>query len=181
MFRANCSEMAATVTPTSGWTEPEAWKKLREEYPQLTILPQTAQLRCLMTTLSANDVEASTWIHSADRLNRLIVEFALNFLPVEKCTVTSAVDDEPVEGVCFARSGLVGVSIIRAGEAMETALRHCCANVRIGKILIQRDEATARPVFYMAKLPRDIQRRHVLLLDPMLATVSLSVFRVCGR
>ncbi len=85
--------------------------------------------------------------------------------------MVSAVDDEPVDGVCFARSGLVGVSIIRAGEAMETALRSCCANVRIGKILIQRNEDTARPVFYMAKLPRDIHRRNVLLLDPMLATV----------
>lgn len=42
--------------------------------------------------------------------------------------------------------------------------------MRIGKILIQRDEATAEPVYFMAKLPSDIHQRHVLLLDPMLAT-----------
>jgi uracil phosphoribosyltransferase len=42
--------------------------------------------------------------------------------------------------------------------------------VRIGKILIQRDEETAKPVFFLAKLPSDIHTRHVLLLDPMLAT-----------
>lgn len=40
---------------------------------------------------------------------------------------------------------ICGVSIMRAGEAMEHALRDCCRCVRIGKILIQRDEYTALP------------------------------------
>ncbi|CAJ0625695.1 5836_t:CDS:2 [Entrophospora sp. SA101] len=34
---------------------------------------------------------------------------------------------------------------MRAGEAMEQGLRECCRSVRIGKILIQRDEETAKP------------------------------------
>lgn len=145
------------------------WAELRDEFPQLHLHEQTAQLRCLMTTISSASTPRSDWVFYADRVNRLMVEFALNFLPVDEVTVTSPVDNEPVPGLTFGGS-IVGVSIIRAGEAMETALRSCCRNVRIGKILIQRDEATAQPVFYMAKLPSDIARRHVLLLDPMLAT-----------
>lgn len=43
-------------------------------------------------------------------------------------------------------------------------------DVRIGKILIQRDEHTAKPVLLYSKLPLDIANRMVLLLDPMLAT-----------
>ena len=42
--------------------------------------------------------------------------------------------------------------------------------MRIGKILIQRDEETALPKLIYVKLPDDIQQRKVLLLDPMLAT-----------
>lgn len=42
--------------------------------------------------------------------------------------------------------------------------------VRIGKILIQRDEATALAKLFYAKLPQDIASRYCLLLDPMLAT-----------
>lgn len=42
-------------------------------------------------------------------------------------------------------SGLCGVSIVRAGESMEAGLRAVCKSVRIGKILIQRDEKTALP------------------------------------
>ena len=53
---------------------------------------------------------------------------------------------------------------------MEQALRECCRSVRIGKILIQRDEETSKPMLFYDKLPEDIKERWVLLLDPMLAT-----------
>ena len=53
---------------------------------------------------------------------------------------------------------------------MEAALREVCKAVRIGKILIQRDEETALPKLYYSKLPKDISSRYVFLLDPMLAT-----------
>lgn len=59
---------------------------------------------------------------------------------------------------------------MRAGEAMEQGLRDCCKSVRIGKILIQRDEETSKPRLFYEKLPEDIEDRWVLLLDPMLAT-----------
>jgi uracil phosphoribosyltransferase len=59
---------------------------------------------------------------------------------------------------------------MRAGEAMEQGLRDCCRSIRIGKILIQRDEETALPKLFYAKLVPDIAERYVLLLDPMLAT-----------
>ena len=67
-------------------------------------------------------------------------------------------------------SKICGVSIVRAGEAMEASLRSVCKSVRIGKILIQRDEETALPHLIYVKLPEDIKQRKVLLLDPMLAT-----------
>ncbi|CDF38315.1 unnamed protein product [Chondrus crispus] len=138
-------------------------------YPQLYVHAQTAQLRCLMTTLCDKHSQRGDWVFTADRVNRIMVEFALNFLPVDPVRVITAVDDEAAEGVCFAGK-IVGVSVIRAGEAMETALRSCCRNVRLGKILVQRDEETAKPKFYLAKLPHDVAERHVLLMDPMLAT-----------
>lgn len=62
---------------------------------------------------------------------------------------------------------------MRAGEAMEQGLRDCCRSVRIGKILIQRDEDTAQPKLFYDKLPEDIADRWVLLLDPMFATGEL--------
>ena len=45
----------------------------------------------------------------------------------------------------------------------------CCPTAQVGKILIQRDEATAEPVLYYSKLP-PLTGKRVVLLDPMLAT-----------
>jgi len=59
---------------------------------------------------------------------------------------------------------------------MEQGLRDCCRSVRIGKILIQRDEETSKPKLFYDKLPEDISNRWVLLLDPMLATGSTANF-----
>lgn len=67
---------------------------------------------------------------------------------------------------------------MRAGEAMEQGLRDCCRSVRIGKILIQRDEDTARPKLFYDKLPEDIADRWVLLLDPMFATGGSAIMAV---
>ncbi|CCE33995.1 probable uracil phosphoribosyltransferase FUR1 [Claviceps purpurea 20.1] len=67
---------------------------------------------------------------------------------------------------------------MRAGEAMEQGLRDCCRSVRIGKILIQRDEDTAQPKLFYDKLPEDIADRWVLLLDPMFATGGSAIMAV---
>jgi uracil phosphoribosyltransferase len=61
---------------------------------------------------------------------------------------------------------------------MEQGLRECCRSVRIGKILIQRNEETAQPKLYYEKLPPDVSDRWVLLLDPMLATGGSAIMAV---
>ncbi|KAI3624312.1 hypothetical protein CBS14141_002740 [Malassezia furfur] len=70
-------------------------------------------------------------------------QLRLNHLPVLEQSVTTPTG-HTYTGVAF-QGRICGVSILRAGEAMESGLRECCRSVRIGKILIQRDEETARP------------------------------------
>lgn len=92
----------------------------------------------------------------------------MNQLPVQPHTIETPLNI-PYEGHAF-EGKICGVSIIRAGESMEQGLRDCCRSVRLGKILIQRDEETATPKLFYVKLPQDISNRYVLLLDPLLAT-----------
>ena len=54
-------------------------------------------------------------------------------------------------------------------------VRDMLPSVAVGKILIQRDEATALPHLMYSKLPPDVATRPVLLLDPMLATGGSAV------
>lgn len=117
------------------------------------------------------------FIFHSNRISRLLVEEALNHLPVLPHTITTPVQGRTYAGVKF-EGQICGVSIMRAGEAMEQALRECCRSVRIGKILIQRDEETSQPRLFYDKLPEDIADRWVLLLDPMLATGGSALMAV---
>ena len=76
----------------------------------------------------------SDFIFYSDRIIRLLVEEGLNHLPVNEHTVVTPTG-VPYTGVAF-QGRICGVSILRAGEAMEGGLRECCRSVRIGKILI---------------------------------------------
>ena len=114
------------------------------------------------------NTERADFIFYSNRIIRLLVEEGLNHLPVIKQTITTPVG-RSYSGVQF-QGKICGVSIMRAGEAMEQGLRDCCRSVRIGKILIQRDEGTTEPKLFYNKLPEDIADRWVLLLDPMFAT-----------
>lgn len=131
-------------------------------------LPQTPQLIALLTMIRNEKTSRADFIFYSNRIIRLLVEEGLNHLPVVQHNVTTPVGQN-YSGVKF-RGKICGVSIMRAGEAMEQGLRDCCRSVRIGKILIQRDEETSKPKLFYDKLPTDIASRWVLLLDPMFAT-----------
>ncbi|EFA85146.1 uracil phosphoribosyltransferase [Heterostelium album PN500] len=126
------------------------------------------QVAGLFTLIRNKDTKREDFIFYSDRLIRLLIEEGLNCLPFSETTVTTPTGCE-YNGVQFA-SKICGVSIVRAGESMEAGLRAVCKQIKIGKILIQRDEQTALPKLLYSKLPADIANRHVLLLDPMLAT-----------
>jgi len=126
------------------------------------------QIKGLHTIIRDRQTNRSDFIFYSDRLIRLVIEEALNYLPFQPKTIITPTGSE-YQGLEWTQN-ICGVSIIRAGESMETGLREICQSVRIGKILIQRDEETSLPKLYYVKLPKDIADRYVLLLDPMLAT-----------
>ncbi|PGH29565.1 uracil phosphoribosyltransferase [[Emmonsia] crescens] len=136
------------------------------DYENVHVLPQTPQLIALMIRDTRTD--RADFIFYSNRIIRLLVEEGLNHLPVVEQSVTTPVGRSYL-GVRF-QGKICGVSIMRAGEAMEQGLRDCCRSVRIGKILIQRDDDTWQPKLFYEKLPKDIASRWVLLLDPMFAT-----------
>jgi len=138
------------------------------KHSNVHILPQTPQLIALLTMIRDKSTVRGDFIFYSNRIIRLLVEEGLNHLPVISSSVTTPIG-HTYSGVKF-EGKICGVSIMRAGEAMEQGLRDCCRSVRIGKILIQRDEETSKPRLFYDKLPEDIAQRYCLLLDPMFAT-----------
>ena len=60
--------------------------------------------------------------------------------------------------------------ILRAGTGMLDGLISVIPNAKIGHIGMYRDEKTFKPVNYFFKVPENIEKREVFILDPMLAT-----------
>ncbi len=67
------------------------------------------------------------------------------------------------------------VPILRAGTGMLDGLINVIPNAKIGHIGLYRNEETLKPVKYYYKMPKDIQNREVIVLDPMLATGGSAV------
>ncbi|CAI5492452.1 unnamed protein product [Closterium sp. Naga37s-1] len=158
---------------------------LRKIYSNVHVIESTFQVRGMHTLIRNRDTKKHNFVFYADRLIRLLVEHGLGHLPFTEIQVTTPTGSTYV-GINFSRK-LCGVSIIRSGESMENALRACCKGVKIGKILIHREGDYGKQGVKMGrtpihrdgdfgkqliyeKLPRDIAQRHVMLLDPVLAS-----------
>ena len=67
------------------------------------------------------------------------------------------------------------VPILRAGMGMIDGVLNVIPNAKIGHIGLYRDEETLEPHKYYYKVPRDIENREVIIVDPMLATGGSAV------
>jgi len=70
------------------------------------------------------------------------------------------------------------VPILRAGLGMADGILRLVPQARVGHLGIYRDENTLEPVVYYNKLPPDIGRTEVIVIDPMLATGGSGVAAV---
>lgn len=65
---------------------------------------------------------------------------------------------------------IVLVPILRAGLGLVGGFVEVFPEAKVGHIGLYRDEATLRPVDYYFKVPKELKKALVLVLDPMLAT-----------
>ena len=62
------------------------------------------------------------------------------------------------------------VPILRAGLGMVDGMLELVPNAKVGHVGLYRDPETHEPVEYYCKLPADIDKRQIFVVDPMLAT-----------
>lgn len=62
------------------------------------------------------------------------------------------------------------VPILRAGLGFVDGMLELVPNAKVGHVGLYRDPETHEPIEYYCKLPTDIDKRRIFVLDPMLAT-----------
>ncbi|KAJ5594951.1 uncharacterized protein N7459_001159 [Penicillium hispanicum] len=155
---------------------------------QIVVLPQKNHLLSLMTILRDESTEPARFAQITENVGDQLISAALDLLPAEVTQIVSPTGTgyhgmRETTDVC-------GVSILRAGASLESAMRrgytyvmtllwginrlishaHSRGPLSFGQILIQRDEKTALPTLFYSKFPPNIASKTVLILEPMLAT-----------
>ncbi len=67
------------------------------------------------------------------------------------------------------------ISILRAGNGLLDGILEVIPAARVGFVGLYRDEETLEPVEYYCKVPPELDKRLVIVVDPMLATGNSSV------
>lgn len=83
--------------------------------------------------------------------------------------------------ICETRVNMLGgldlaiVPILRAGLGFVDGMLELVPSAKVGHIGMYRDPDTHEPVEYYCKLPEDIDKRRIIVVDPMLATGGSAV------
>ncbi|UPH70809.1 uracil phosphoribosyltransferase [Abyssibius alkaniclasticus] len=82
---------------------------------------------------------------------------------------------EEMEAPILKGKKLALISILRAGNGLLDGVLELIPSARVGFVGLYRDEETLQPVQYYFKVPKELEQRVVIAVDPMLATGNSSV------
>ena len=78
----------------------------------------------------------------------------------------------------LAGKKLAIIPILRAGLGFVDGMLEIIPSAKVGHVGLYRDPETHEPVEYYCKLPEDIDKRKIIIVDPMLATGGSAIAAV---
>jgi uracil phosphoribosyltransferase len=139
-------------------------------HPKL-VVSQNKAYKSLFTKMRNKNTSSEEFVRVSKRVMRLLSEDALAEFPTTMLEIETPCG--PFQGVKeLEPDEICAVSIVRSGDALLEAVRDVEPGLKVGKILIQRDESHPEkiPKLFYSKLPPGVENQYVLLCDPMLAT-----------
>ncbi len=106
-------------------------------------------------------------------ISHLLAYEATRDLPMTMTTVETPLEE--MEAPVLKGKKLALISILRAGNGLLDGVLELIPSARVGFVGLYRDEETLQPVQYYFKVPKEMDERVVIAVDPMLATGNSSV------
>ena len=103
-----------------------------------------------------------------EEITMLMCSESMRDLPLEDVEVTTPIAKTTTKMLAGVKLAIV--PILRAGLGMVNGMLNLVPSARVGHIGMYRDEVTLEPHEYYCKLPKNIDKRLVIVCDPMLAT-----------
>lgn len=141
------------------------------------LLDQTRQIVGMNTLLLEEDTEREDFIFYFDRLATLLVERAVSCV---EYTPKQVVTPQSTAYMGLNPAGEVSaVCLLRGGSVLETGLKRCIPDCKVGRILIQSSSKTGEPELHLHRLPEDLKDHAlVLLLDGQMSSGGAGLMAV---
>ena len=121
-----------------------------------------------LTQMRQKDTGSKDFRELLEEISLLMAYEVTRDLPTEDVEIETPI--AKTIGKRIAGKKLAVVPILRAGLGMMDGIRKLVPVARVGFIGLYRDPVTHEPVEYYCKLPEDVDKRIVIVVDPMLAT-----------
>ena len=103
-----------------------------------------------------------------EEITMLMCYESLRDLPLEDVQIQTPITKTTQKMIKGKKLAIV--PILRAGLGMVNGMLRLVPSAKVGHIGMYRDEETMIPHPYYCKLPKDIEQRLIVVVDPMLAT-----------
>lgn len=124
--------------------------------------------RILMTQLRDKNSTQEQFCNAANKLAELLVHEVIDCLPTITIDIESPV--APCQGETL-KDSVEFVSVMRSGDALLPTFRQHFPHAAINKVLVQRNEETAEPIFKYKKFSSTLSNeKTIIITEPMIAT-----------
>ena len=114
------------------------------------------------------DTSVKDFRELAREIAMLMAYEATRDLPLEEVEIETPICSTKVN--MLKGEDLAIIPVLRAGLGFVDGMLSLVPNAKVGHIGLYRDPETHEPVEYYCKLPKDIEKRQIFVVDPMLAT-----------
>lgn len=129
-----------------------------------------------ISQMRSTETDTKNFRRLVRQVSLLLAAEAMKDLPMENVSVTTPVTTAEVPMISGKMPAIV--PILRAGLGMADGIIELVPSAKVGHIGLSRDEKTHLPHAYYAKMPGEIDKRLIIVPDPMLATGGSAVAAV---
>ncbi len=138
-----------------------------KEYKNVHILDHPL-IRHKLAIIRNKDTDTKTFREVIGEIATLMAYESFKDVPTQEIEVETPL--EKTKQIVVKENSIAIVPILRAGLGMVDGILTLFPAAKVGHIGLYRDEETLEPQEYYCKLPKGIEDKVVMVVDPMLAT-----------
>ncbi len=121
-----------------------------------------------LTLMRKKEASTNSFRRLLNELAGLMIYEVCRDMPLQDVQIDTPM--ETMTGKVIDGKKLVFASVLRAGNGILDGVLNVVPGARVGHIGLYRDPKTLQAVEYYFKMPKDMEERDVVVVDPMLAT-----------